>query len=90
MFKGKELIRGLEQFGRWNVQEFVTRSRDTKDVLTYLQAERIFELFSATSFSTKDSVKFERRTGLPFIVGPLPEETALPGDAFQCGEDESD
>ena len=90
MLKGKELIRGLEQFGRWNVQEFVTRSHDMKDVLTYLQAERIFELFSATSFSTIDSVKFKRRTGLPFIVGPLPGETTPPGDALGYGEEDSD
>ncbi len=90
MLKGKELIRGLEQFGRWNVQDFVTRSRDMKDVLTYLQAERIFELFSVTSFSTKDSVKFEKRTGLPFITGPVLTETTPPGNAFECRDDDSD
>jgi hypothetical protein len=87
MLKGKELIRGLEQFGRWNVQDLVTRSRNMKDVLTYLQAERIFELFSVTSFSTKDSVKFEKRTGLPFIAGPLPAESGSPSNAFEYRDD---
>jgi hypothetical protein len=75
MLKGKELIFGMELYGRWNVQEFVTRSRDITDVVTYLKVERIFEMFSAAKFITKDSVNFERRTGLPFLTDETKKET---------------
>jgi hypothetical protein len=75
MLKGKELISGIEQYGRWNVQEFVTRSRDITDVFTYLKVERIFEMFSAATFVTKDSVSFEKRTGLPFLTDKTQKET---------------
>jgi len=75
MLKGKELIFGMEQYGRWNVQEFVARSRDITDVVTYLKVERIFEMFSAATFITKDSVNFERRTGLPFLTDETKKET---------------
>jgi hypothetical protein len=54
----------MEQYGRWNVQEFVTRSHDIADVLTYLKVERMFEMFSAATFVTKDSINFEKRKGL--------------------------
>ena len=92
MLKGKELIWGLERFGRWNVQEFVTRSRNNNDVLTYLQAERIFELFSTTSYSTKDSVHFEKRTGIPFITDHPQSDASLADEAFgtQIRESDSD
>jgi len=75
MLKGKELLFGMEQYGRWNVLEFVTRSRDITDVVTYLKVERIFEMFSAATFITKDSVNFERRTGIPFLVENTNKET---------------
>jgi hypothetical protein len=65
MLIGVELMQGIEQFGRWNVQEFVAESQDMMDVLIYLRAERILEMTKATSFVTEDSVTFERRTGLP-------------------------
>jgi hypothetical protein len=90
MLKGKELICGLERFGRWNVQGFVMRSRNTNDVLTYLQAERIFELFSATSYSTKDSIHFEKRTGIPFIADHHHADPPPASDAFESQFHESD
>jgi hypothetical protein len=61
----EELMRGIEQYGPWSIQEFVARSGDMMDVLTYLRAERSLEMFKITSFVTVDSVNFERRTGLP-------------------------
>jgi len=64
---GVELMQGIEQFGRWNIQEFVARSQDTKDVLTYLRAERVLEMVKAMPFMTADLVVFERRTNLPSI-----------------------
>jgi hypothetical protein len=65
MLISKELMSGIEQYGRWNVQEFVAESQDTMDVLIYLRAERILEMTKVMSFVTVDSVNFERRTGLP-------------------------
>jgi hypothetical protein len=43
MLTGVELMQWVEQFGRWNVQEFVAKSRYMTDVLTYLRAKRSFE-----------------------------------------------
>jgi hypothetical protein len=60
-----EIMQGIEQFGRWNVQEFVAGSQDVMDVLIYLRAERILEMTKVMSFVTEDSINFERRTGLP-------------------------
>jgi hypothetical protein len=67
MLTGVELMLGIEQFGRWNIQEFVARSQDTKDVLTYLRAERVLEMVKVMPFVTVDLVSFERRTGFPAI-----------------------
>lgn len=67
MFMSEELMRGIEQYGRWNMQEFVVRSKEMIDVLTYLRAERILEMFKVVSFTTVDSVNFSRRTNLPPI-----------------------
>ena len=64
MLKGEELLLGIEQYGRWNMQEFVARSRDMADVLTYLRAERVLAMVRAISFVTVDSVSFERKTDI--------------------------
>ena len=64
MLTGGELMQGIEQFGRWNIQEFVARSQDTKDVLTYLRAERVLEMVKAMPFVTVDLVSFEKRTSI--------------------------
>ena len=61
MLTDVELIKWIEQFGRWNVQEFVVKSQDTSDVLAYLRAERSLELDKIISFVTADSVSFEER-----------------------------
>jgi len=65
MLIGEELMLGIEQYGRWNIQEFVARTQDMMDVLTYLRVERILEMFKVMSFVTVDSVSFERKTNLP-------------------------
>jgi len=70
MLAGVELMQWIEQFGRWNVQEFVAKSRDMRDVLTYLKAERSLELAKVMPFVTADSVSFEKRTSFP----PIAEE----------------
>jgi len=70
MLTGEELMQWIEQFGRWNVQEFVARSQDTRDVLAYLGAERSLELAKVMPFVTSDSVSFEKRTSFT----PIAEE----------------
>jgi len=70
MLTGVELMQWIEQFGRWNVQEFVAGSQDMMDVLIYLRAERILEMDKVMSFITVDSVNFEKRTSFP----PIAEE----------------
>ena len=70
MLTGVELMQWIEQFGRWNVQEFVAGSQDMMDVLIYLRAERVLEMNKVMSFVTVDSVNFEKRTS--FL--PIAEE----------------
>lgn len=55
-------MRGIEHFGRWHTQEFVARSQEMIDVLTYLRAERALEMFKVVSFTTVDSIHFSKRT----------------------------
>ena len=62
MLSDVELMLWIEQFGRWNVQGFVAKSRYMSDVLTYLRAERSLELAKVMPFVTSDSVSFEKRT----------------------------
>jgi len=62
MLMGEELMHGIEHFGRWHTQEFVARSQEMVDVLTYLRAERALEMFKVVSFVTMDSVHFSRKT----------------------------
>jgi hypothetical protein len=64
MLTGVELMQWIEDFGRWNVQEFVSRRQDMGDVLTYLRAERVLEMVKAMPFVTADTVSFEKRTSL--------------------------
>jgi hypothetical protein len=67
-------MQGIEQFGRWNIQEFVAESQDMMDVLIYLRAERILEMSKVMSFVTVDSVIFEKRTSLPSISNEIKGE----------------
>lgn len=75
MFIEEELMRGIEQYGRWNIQEFVAESQDMMDVLIYLRAERILEMSKVMSFVTVDSVTFEKRTSLSSISGEIKGES---------------
>jgi len=68
MLSDVKLMLWIEQFGRWNVQEFVAKSQNMGDVITYLRAERSLELAKVIPFVTSDSVSFEKRTGFPLIA----------------------
>ncbi len=75
MLINEELMLGIEQYGRWNIQEFVAESQDMMDVLIYLRAERILEMAKVMSFVTVDSVTFEKRTRLPSISNEIKGES---------------
>lgn len=81
MFMGEELMRGIEHFGRWHTQEFVARSQEIIDVLTYLRAERMLEMFKVVSFVTADSIHFSRK------ADPLPTSDEV-GEMSLCEERE--
>ncbi len=60
MITGVELMQWIERFGRWNVQELVAKRQDTRDVITYLRAERTLKLATVILFVTSDLVTFEK------------------------------
>ena len=76
MLMDEELLRGIEQYGRWNVQAFVARSQEMVDVLAYLRAERTFRMFKVVSFTTVDSIHFSKRTNL----SPISDEVRGRGE----------
>jgi hypothetical protein len=51
---------GLIRFGRENVQDFIARSKDVNDVVTYLWVELGFNLARVSSFETTDLVTFKK------------------------------
>jgi hypothetical protein len=61
MVESGELMCAFITFGRRNLQDFVARSNDVSDVITYLLVERNLELARLTPFKTKDLVTFERK-----------------------------
>ena len=65
MLTGAELMQWIEQFGRWNVQEFLVKRQDMRDVLTYLRVERVLEMVKVMPFVTADTISFEKRTSFP-------------------------
>ena len=77
MLKGEELMWGIKQYGRWNIQEFAARSHDTREVLSYLRAERVLEMVKVMPFVTVDLVSFERRTSLPPISDEIGGQSQL-------------
>jgi len=65
MLIGEELMFGIEQYGRWNIQEFVAGSQDMRDGLTYLRVKGVLEMVKVIPFVTVGTFNFEGRTGLP-------------------------
>ncbi|HXX34756.1 MAG TPA: hypothetical protein VEM15_09810 [Thermodesulfobacteriota bacterium] len=65
MLTGAELMQWIEQFGRWNVQDFLAKSQDMRDVLTYLRVERVLEMVKVMPFVTADTISFEKRASFP-------------------------
>lgn len=64
MIRGEELMCGLINCGRRATQDFVVRSPDVSDALTYLQTELLLEMIKVTSFITTNLKTFERRKAL--------------------------
>ena len=82
MFMSEELMLGIKQYGRWNMQQFVARSQEMIDVVTYLRAERMLEMFKVVSFITADSVNFSKRTNLSLISDELKGEANTGSKTF--------
>ena len=61
MIRDEDLLACFVCYGRAPVQDFVTRSRNIRDTLQYLQMERILEVHRMTSFVTKDLRSFEKK-----------------------------
>ena len=61
MIRDEELLACFVCYGRAPVQDFVTRSRNVRYTLRYLEMERGVELFRLTSFVTKDLKSFEKK-----------------------------
>ena len=64
----EELMSGLMLFGRRNVHDFVVRSNDVNDALTYLWVELGFELARVSSFETTNLVTFEKKEVLRYTL----------------------
>ena len=61
MIRDEDLLACFLCYGRAPVQDFVTRSRNIRDTIQYLQMERGLEVLRLTSFVTKDLISFEKR-----------------------------
>jgi hypothetical protein len=64
MVTAEELTYGIMRFGRGNIQNLVVRSKHMSDAVSYLRVEMGFELARITSFTTMDSVTFQKK--VPF------------------------
>jgi hypothetical protein len=57
----EELMSGLIKFGRGNVHDFIARSNDVNDAVTYLWVDLSFNLARVLSFETTNLVTFEKK-----------------------------
>ena len=76
MVTAEELTYGIMRFGRGNIQDLVVRTKYMSDAVNYLRVEMQFELARITSFTTMDSVTFQK-------IGPFKATShwaAIPGD----------
>jgi hypothetical protein len=62
MIKNEEFMSGIMKYGRESAREFMARSQDVSDVISYMQAERYIELMKMISFVTTNLVTFEKKT----------------------------
>ena len=66
MVGSEDLLCALVAFGRTNIQDYISRSRDMRDTATYLMVERSLELTRVTSYTTKNLVTFEKKVPLRY------------------------
>jgi uncharacterized protein YrrD len=62
----EELMSGLTRLGRENLNDFVVRSSDVNDAITYLWVELGFDLARVSSFETTNLVTFEKKEVLKY------------------------
>jgi uncharacterized protein YrrD len=68
MMRYEELMSGLIRFGRGNVHDFIVRSNDVNDAVTYLWVELGFDLARVSSFETTNLVTFEKKEVLRYTL----------------------
>ena len=76
MVGSEDLLCALVAFGRTNIQDYISRSRDMRDTTTYLMVERSLELTRITPYTTKDLVTFEKKVTLRY----QPNQVSQHGD----------
>lgn len=75
MVKLEEFMSSINPYGRGNIQDFISRSQDISDILTYLQAELSLEMARVMSCVTTNFVDFERRAVFVFNPNQAPGQS---------------
>jgi len=68
MLRNEELMSGLIRFGQGNMHDFIVRSNDVNDAVTYLWVELGFDLARVSSFETTNLVTFEKKEVLRYSL----------------------
>ncbi len=68
MMRYEELMSGLTRLGRGNLNDFVVRSNDVNDAITYLWVELGFDLARVSSFETTNLITFEKKEVLKYTL----------------------
>jgi hypothetical protein len=68
MMRYEELMSGLIRFGQGNVHDFIVRSNDVNNALTYLWVELVFDLARISSFKAVNFVTFENNEVLRYTL----------------------
>ena len=77
MIRSDELVQGLVSYGRGVVQDFVAKSTNLSDVISYLQAERGLEMGHLVSHVTTNLFDFQPKNIIPPAVN-VPQEPPPP------------
>jgi len=64
----EEMMSCLIRFGRGSVHDFIVRSNDVNDAVTYLWVDLSFNLARVLSFETTNLVTFEKKEVLRYTL----------------------
>jgi uncharacterized protein YrrD len=68
VLRNEELMSGLIRFGQGNVHDFIVRSNDVNNALTYLWVELGFDIARVSSFKAVNFVTFENNEVLRYTL----------------------